>query len=204
MTPLSDFRALVRRDLKDENPATYRWTDDEVDRAIQRAVLEYSQFIPRYQKDTVATVSAQDYIDISTLSNRVKVYKVEFPVGQFPRKYQPFRVWMNHLIFMGDDKGTGGNCYVEWGKVHSLDVTTNSVDAQHQHTVALGAAAYAVLNESQYQVNRTPVGGTDVDMDYLDWGNAMLKRFHAELYRIKRNMGAQRMISDEIYYKEGA
>ncbi|MEW6141971.1 MAG: hypothetical protein AB1597_02295 [Chloroflexota bacterium] len=204
MTPIEDMRALVRRDLKDENPSAYRWTDDEVDRAIGRAVLEYSQYVPRYQKDALNTVSGQDYVDIATLTNRVRVYRVEFPIGNVPRSHQPFRVYMNHLIFMGDDVGNGNQCHVEWGKVHTIDASVNTVDAQHYHTIALGAAAYAVLAISQYTIDRSNIGGEDVDMDYLDWGNAMLNRFHKELARIARRLGDKRMISGEIYYKEGA
>lgn len=40
MTVLADIRLLVRRDLKDEDSANYRWTDTEVDRHIARALRE--------------------------------------------------------------------------------------------------------------------------------------------------------------------
>ena len=34
---LSDMRAIVRRDLHDENSGSYRWTNDEIDRHIAHA-----------------------------------------------------------------------------------------------------------------------------------------------------------------------
>ena len=36
------MRTLVRRDLGDEDAATYRWTDFELERHIQHAVRELS------------------------------------------------------------------------------------------------------------------------------------------------------------------
>ena len=39
---LPTMRARVRRDLHDEDSNNYRWTDDELDRHIQRALNEVS------------------------------------------------------------------------------------------------------------------------------------------------------------------
>jgi len=208
MTPIEDMRALVRLDLKDPyvpgQPTPPRWLDEEIDRAIQRAVEEYSQFVPRYQKDALNTVSGQDYVDIATLTDRVKVFRVEFPISCVPRRYQPFRVYMDHLIFMGDDVGNGNQCHVDWGKIHTIDASVNTVDAQHHHTIALGAAALAVLSESQFRGYwQTPPPETG-EASYIDWGTLMIKQFRSELARLARRIRAQRVISSEIYYKEGA
>jgi len=205
-TPIEEMRALVRIDLKDPwvEGRVPKWFDEEIDRAIQRAVEEYSQFVPRLQKDAIDTVSGQDYVDIATLTSRVRVFRVEFPVGCIPRRYQPFRIYMNHLIFTGDDVGNGQPCHIEWGKVHTIDSTINTVDPQHHHTIALGAAAYAVLSESQSKGywQAPPVEGESET--YIDWGNLMIKQFRAELARIARRLRAQRVFTGEIYYKEGA
>ena len=56
MTTITTIRALVRRDLKDEDSANYRWTDDEIDRAIDKAVLEYSEYCPLSVLSSLATV----------------------------------------------------------------------------------------------------------------------------------------------------
>ena len=65
---LEEMRANVRRDLKDEDDSNYRWTDDEVDRAIARAVKEFSQYCPREMKSTLATVDSSIELDISSLT----------------------------------------------------------------------------------------------------------------------------------------
>jgi len=205
-TPIEEMRALVRIDLKDPwyEGRVPKWFDEELDRAIQRAVEEYSQFVPLPQKTTLATTSGRDYVDIGALTSRVRVYRVEFPIGQKPRRYQPFRVFMDQLIFTGDDVGNGSDCAIEWGKVHTINASVNTVDPQHHHTIALGAAAYAVLSESQSKGywQAPPVEGESET--YIDWGNLMVRQFRAELARIARHVRAQRVFTGEIYYKEGA
>ena len=42
---LSEMRAIVRRDLHDEDANNYRWTDDELNRHIAHAVKDFS--LPR-------------------------------------------------------------------------------------------------------------------------------------------------------------
>ncbi len=39
---LTDMRTLVRRDLHDEDATSYRWTNDELDRHIARALKDFS------------------------------------------------------------------------------------------------------------------------------------------------------------------
>jgi hypothetical protein len=51
------MRAIVRRDLHDEDAANYRWTNDELDRHIAHAVKDFSEAIPYEQKTTIATTA---------------------------------------------------------------------------------------------------------------------------------------------------
>lgn len=139
---LTDMRALVRTDLKDVTPGSYRWLDTDIDRAIQRAVQEFSRHLPDPQKSTIATVAASADIDISTLTSRVSVDKVEFPVGETPKLFAKFKVYQDTLT-LEDTEGDGTNCYIYWGKLHTL-AATSTIQAQHEYLIALGACAYAL------------------------------------------------------------
>ena len=63
---LGDMRTLVRRDLHDEDSGNYRWTNDELDRHISRAVKDFSEAIPYEQKATKATTSGSRELDNET------------------------------------------------------------------------------------------------------------------------------------------
>ena len=82
---LSEMRAIVRRDLHDEDETSYRWSDDELDRHIGRAVKELSIAIPSEQKAARATTAGSREIDISDLSQRIIVLAVEYP-DQYRRR----------------------------------------------------------------------------------------------------------------------
>lgn len=183
---LSAMRTLVRRDLKDEDSANYRWTDNEIDRAISRALYELSRYAPREMKSTIATTSGNRDIDISTLTDRVSVDRVEFPIDETPRTFQRFTVYQDTLTLIGDAEGDGEDCYVFWSKVHTLDGSTSTIPTYLEDVLALGATAYAVLAQTQYRVDVAGHGGEQADRDYQSWGNAMLKEFKAQLKRFGR------------------
>ena len=184
MTALSNLRTLVRRDLKDEDPANYRWTDDEIDRAIEKAVLDYSSYCPLEQKTDVATVNLSQDVALTTLTDRIDVVMVEHPLSQTPKQYRPFKAWGDTLTFQYSYVGDGQNCAVYWLKKHSISVSASTVPTAHEHIIAMGAAACAISSQSQYAADRANTGGPDVDKDYAAWARDKFKQFYSMLGRI--------------------
>jgi len=97
---LTEMRTIVRRDLHDEDDANYRWSNDELDRHITHAVKEFSEAIPHEQKATKATTSGSREIDVSSLTDRIMVEAVEYPVDEFPKRYQRFSLWGDNLTLL--------------------------------------------------------------------------------------------------------
>jgi len=135
---LGEMRTIVRRDLHDEDAENYRWTDDELDRHIAHAVKDFSEALPLEQKAVVATTSGSREIDISSLSDRVMVEAVEYPVDEFPRRYQRFAVWGDTLIMLGDEVPDGSNAHIYYGKLHTIGAASSTVPKQYEDLVALG------------------------------------------------------------------
>lgn len=183
---LTDMRALVRRDLHDEDAGNYRWTDDELDRHMAHALKEFSEHIPLEQRATQVTTSGSREVDISTMTERVMVEAVEYPVDQFPKKYQPFSLWGDTLTLLGDEVPDGANAYIYYGKLHTLDASSSTIPAQFEELVAAGAGGYAAVAWALYAINRVNVGGTMTPGELLDWGNQKLKYFRQELRRLGR------------------
>jgi hypothetical protein len=184
---LSAMRTLVRRDLKDEDSSNYRWQDNEIERAIARALAELSRYCPREMKSTIATTDGSREIALTTLTDRVSVDRVEFPIDETPREFQRFSVYADIITLIGDVEGDGENCYIYWGKIHTLDATTCTLPAYLEDILALGAAAYAVLAQTQYRTDTAGFGGEQADRDYQTWGNAMLKEFKSQLKRFGKD-----------------
>ena len=183
---LTEMRTIVRGDLHDEDAANYRWTDDELDRHIAHAVKDFSEYLPDEQKATKATTSGSREIDISNLSDRVTVVAVEYPVDNFPKRYQRFSLWADTLTILGEEIPDGSNAYIYYGKVHTLSAESSTIPAQHEDLIAAGACGYAAVEWAAYAINRVNVGGGITPREFLAWGNERLKYFKQEIRRLGR------------------
>jgi len=183
---LSEMRAIVRRDLKDEDEANYRWTDDELDRHVTHAVRELSEAIPYEQKATKVTTLGSRDIDISSLSDRIMVQAVEYPVDNFPKRLQRFILWGDTITLLGDEVPDGSNAYIYYGKLHTLDASSSTSPPYLEDLIAAGACGYAAVEWAVYAINRVNVGGTMTPREFLAWGNEKLRVFKSELKRLGR------------------
>jgi hypothetical protein len=184
---LTDMRVLVRRDLNDENESDYRWTDNELDRHIARAVKEFSEAIPLEQKATLATTAGSREITIVGLTNRVMVEAIEYPTGKFPESYQRFAVWNETITLLGEDIPNGSNCYVYYGKLHALDGINSTIPCKYEDLIATGAAGYAAYEGAIHAVNRVNTGGTGTPEEFKALANDYMTRFRTEIKRLNRN-----------------
>lgn len=183
---LSDMRTIVRRDLRDEDSNNYRWSNDELDRHIAHAVKEFSETIPYEQKATITTTSGSREVDISSLSGRIMVEAVEYPVGKFPKRYQKFSLWENTITLLGDEVPDGSNAYIYYGKLHTLDAAGSTIPTQYEDLIAAGTGGYAAIEWAAYSVNRVNVGGEATPREFLTWGKERLNLFKDELKRLGR------------------
>jgi hypothetical protein len=194
---LSEMRALVRRDLHDEDSGNYRWTDDEIDRHIAHAVDEFSVYLPDEQKAVQATVAGSREIDISGLTERVMVEAVEYPAGQFPVRYQPFSLWGDNITMLGNEIPDGSDAHIYYGKLHTLDGSGSTLPVHHADLIVTGACGYAAVEWSIYAVNRVNVGGTATPSELLEWGNGRLRVFRQEMRRLGRR---NRVRASSLYH----
>jgi len=186
---LSTMRLNVRRDLKDEDAGDYRWTDDELDRHIAHAVLDVSQALPLETKSSgivIPTPAAKD-IDISSLTNRVNIDAVEYPVDEDPRRYRRYTVWGDTLTLLISDTPTQGEAVnVYYGKTHTLG-GTSTIPTHLEDLVALGASAYAGMEWAAYAINNLNVGGETTPKEFLKWSQSKLDFYRSELKRYGRH-----------------
>lgn len=183
---LTEMRTIVRRDLRDEDAANYRWTDNELDRHIAHALKEFSEAIPYEQKATKVTTAGSRTLDISTITNRIMVEAVEYPVDKFPRQYQRFSLWADTLTLLGEEVPDGANAYIYYAKLHTLDATSSTIPAVYEDLIMVGAGGYAAVEWAVYAVNRVNVGGSPTPGEFRAWGEGKLSYFKAELKRLGR------------------
>jgi len=193
---LSEMIAVVRKDLHDEDPNNYQWSSDELTRHINRAVRELSEWVPLLAKATLPTTSGSRQVDISSLTNRVMVQAVEYPVDESPARYQRFSLWADTLTIISGDEPNGSNCYIYYGVLHTLDANGSTIPAECEDLVATGACGYATIERAAFAINRVNIGGTVTPREYRIWGNERLKIFRDRLKRLGRR---QRIRTQQLF-----
>ena len=191
---LVEMRARVREDLQDTDSQNYRWTDDEVDGAIERVVIEYSLRAPIEQQDDIATTAGDTELDISSLSGLLEIVSVEFPIGQSPKYLQRTEYWGGRLYV--EDKGNGEDARVRWLKRHTLDAGSTTVPAKHDEIIVLGATGYLAMSASAYTVDRASIAGRHATINFKAWGKDRLDRYDRKLRAVSRR---SRVVPYQLY-----
>jgi len=191
---LIEMRARVREDLQDTDSATYHWTDDEVDGAIQRVVLEYSIAVPIQKQDDLATTLDDTNIDISTLTEVIRIESVEFPIGERPPSMQPFNYWAGSLYMT--DLGDGEDARVRWLQKHTLAAGSTTIPLHHDEVIVLGATGYLAMSQAAYTVDRASIAGRHGSISYRAWGKERLVRYDDALNAIRHS---NRVVQRRLY-----
>ena len=194
---LTEMRARVREDLQDMDSENYRWTDDEVDGAIDRVVLEYSLLASMQQQDDIATTEGDTELDISTLTGLLEIESVEFPIGQTPKYLQRTEYWSGQLYM--EDEGNGNDARVRWLKKHTLDVSSTTIPEEHEEIIVLGSTGYLAMSASAYTVDRASIAGRHATINFKAWGKERLDRYDNKLRAIARS---SRITTKQLYTED--
>jgi len=194
---LTEMRARVREDLQDTDSENYRWTDDEVDGAIDRVVTEYSLHAPIEQQDDIATTDGDTELDISSLSGLLEIESVEFPIGQTPKYLQRTEYWAGQLYMQ--DEGDGEDARVRWLKRHTLDAGSTTIPTEHEEIIVLGATGYLAMSAAAYTVDRATIAGRYGTISYKAWGKERLDRYDRKLKAVSRS---SKVIPHQLYAED--
>lgn len=184
-TTLADVRDRVRKDLKDTDAAAYRWPDSQLDRHIDRALTELSLAMPLEKTATLATTVDSRELSLASLVDLLEVEAVEYPVGDYPPTRAGFNVWAGVLFLQVDDAPTGADAKLFYTAKHTLDGGGTTLTPFQAEMVAMGAAAYAALEQAAYLADRVTTGG-DAPERYAAWARARQTAFGQLLYQYGR------------------
>ena len=196
---LTEMIALVRKDLHDEDSNNYQWSDTELTRHINRAVSEFSEKVPLPAKATLPTTADSRELDISSLTNRVMVEAIEYPLDMTPPGFQRFSIWGDTLTIISGSEPDGSNCHIYYGTLHTLDANGSTIPAKYEDLIATGACGYAAMEWAVYAINRVNVGGTMSPREYRLWASERLGVFQERLDRLGRR---QRVRDQQLFVSD--
>lgn len=190
---------MVRQMLMDVDEVSPEMSDNAIAAHLRHAVERYSAHVPHYRLVTRPTQVGEMVVDISTLTDRVVVEAVEYPLGEVPRSFVRFRVWGDELTLLSGPVPSGDNCRIYYGGLHTLDEAATTIPEGDMHLLATGGAGYAALALSRMATNRVTTGGKGVAEAYRLWGNEALQRFHGALSQ----RSSRRRVGRVYLYPEG-
>lgn len=186
MTTLSDIRDLVRLDLHDADPASYRWSDDQLDRHIGHAVAEVNLLAPRQLSSTMATTAGDRELDLSSLTGLIGVERVEFPADYYPPCVARFERWGATLTLLLSREPEGQDARIFYTASHTLDDAGSTLPPELESLVAMGAAAFAVTERAVFTAEELNTGGPAVPEQLAAWGRARETAFRQLLRECTR------------------
>ncbi len=181
------LRTTLRVDLGE--PAAERWTDGDLNRHIEHAVRDINRVAPREMVATDLTIPdpATRELDISTLTDRIAVVAVQYPVDGQPRRLRHFEVWGDTLTLLTDTMPVAGaEVRVYYTAAHTVSDEESTLPAHLEDVALVGAAGYAALEYAAYAMNRVTVGDGRTPEQFLALGRDRLMQFRQDLTALKR------------------
>ena len=133
--------------------------------------------MPLHSKPVIAIISGSSLIDLATMTDRISVEAVEYPVGQSPVQYCQFSLWGDRLTLLGPNIPDGSDCNIYYNMLHTLDAQSSTIPAAYEELVAVGACGYAAAAWALYAMNRVNNGGEKTPESFSAWAQDKLKMF---------------------------
>jgi len=183
----------LRVDLGDV--AETEWEATDLERAVERAVADFSRFLPREQifeleldSDNIeddVTIDLNDYIDEEDgMNGFIRVSRVEYPTGNVPQSFVSFDVFANKLTITGLAESAGQSAlregqtiriYYDAPHVVAEDDEPGTCPAFLDNTVLLAASAYALFQKALDYIHQANANFTLAGTALTNAGTALAK-----------------------------
>lgn len=169
---LTQATTNIRTDLSDTDSTNYRWVDATIQREIDRAVARYSSVSPVFSSTQLAVIPRSKIYPSPAGSWWVD--RVEYPLGRWPKQYQPFKERLSPLIATpstapGVTAGSAGSIDTgthSWAYTYTVPGGGETAPSPTT-TLSLGSPASALITFTQppygvtgVNIYRTKVGGS--------------------------------------------
>ena len=149
-----------------------------------RALDELSEAWPEERTAQLTATPGSRDLSVAALTELVRVLRVEWPVGSWPREYVQFSLWGTTLTLETENKPAAADqVNVYWGRRHSLERLNTTLPVEAEETLLVGAAGFALEELAQYGANRANTGGPQAVREYRGQAVERLREFRRQLRR---------------------
>jgi rRNA-processing protein FCF1 len=148
---LTTLRDRVETMLQDTGNAT--WDSGDIDEAIEQTVEQWSRKDPQLLVTSVTLTADGREVDISGISNPMRIERVWWPYDSsnpdYPPNWVQFEVWPGDILYIDEPTAptTGDKVRIWYTKMHTLNglnsATATTLLAEDMSYIISGAAAIA-------------------------------------------------------------
>ncbi len=148
---LATLTDRVETTLSDSTNA--RWAAGDIEEAIEKAVEQFTIRSPHHKLDTVTLSSTGREVDISSLTDLVRVEKVWWDYDStdpaFPPDWREFEVWPGAILYINDvtEPESGDKVRIWYTAAHDLNglnsATATTIPAEDISHIITGACHFA-------------------------------------------------------------
>ena len=181
------FDRIVHLDAITAFMPGFKWSEAEVQRHVEHALTDLSYYLPYEYRAEVATTAGSRQIDIATLTDRIQVFAVEYPLDSFPPSFQRFSLWQDVVTLLGDRVPDGSDCRIYYGKLHTIDAEGCTLPAYLEELLAIGAQGYALQAYASYGLDRAQPDYHYAADQAMRQARAALDDFRGQCKRLARH-----------------
>jgi hypothetical protein len=173
-----------------------KWSTDDTDEAIRRALEVYSQHSPVHALGTIALSAAGREISLASLTGLMRVEKVWWDYDSttpgYPPNWRQFEVWPGSILYIDDrtEPANGDTVRVWYTKMHTI----NGLDSASATTVPQEDVPHLIAGAAQFAAEARAIElseSLNVDKDVvarlMEWADEQGKAFR---YGIKKQLPA--------------
>jgi hypothetical protein len=156
LTPSSNNLAAIRDrvEARLQDATNTRWATGDLDEAIRTALEQYSKYKPQHKLATVTLGADGREVDVSSLTDLLRVEKVWWDYDSsdpsYPPNYRQFEVWPGDILFIDDREApsSGDKVRIWYTATHTIEdldsATATTIPADDEGTIVTGACHFAV------------------------------------------------------------
>lgn len=182
MRSWEQLRTDLRRDLRDEDPTAYLWTDAALDRHLTQALTLLEAYAPAWASLDLSAGAGQRRYDLTSLAaDWLWAERVEAPPDAWPPAVRPFREEPGPtLVLRGPLPAPGETLRLWYARRYRFTPTGSDLPPALEELLLLGAGAYALLDRAALAITQVGPGG-QAPADYRALGEARLNAFLTRL-----------------------
>jgi len=181
---LSELRERV--EIKLQDTGNERWSEDDLDEFVREALEQYGRRNPNSAIGTIELTGDGREIDISSLSDLLRVERVWWDYDSttpgYPPNWRQFEVWSDSILYIDDPTAPseGDTVRIWYTKPHTIEdldsATATTVPAEDIGYIVTGAAHFAAQSRAVELAESLNVD-KDVVKRLSDWAKEQGKNF---------------------------